>query len=235
MRYYIKAKTVQTDILRKNRKEGKTLMTDPYKVLGVSPNASDDEIKKAYRDLARKYHPDKYRDSDLAELATEKMKEVNAAYEEIQKIRKGGGAQTSSTYSNNTGNSSYTGSKADPQYNEIRVLIRSGYIDEAENRLESIPEEKRGAEWHFLRGYVFSRKGQYEEAEKYFDTACSMNPYDQEYRIVRDQLRARMRGYNGEEQIPTFRTSFGCCGCLPAFLIGLGVAIMLFFLQWGAG
>ena len=57
-------------------------MTDPYKVLGVSPDASDEEIKKAYRALARKYHPDKYRDSDLADLASEKMKEVNAAYDE---------------------------------------------------------------------------------------------------------------------------------------------------------
>ncbi|MBQ8345457.1 MAG: DnaJ domain-containing protein, partial [Clostridia bacterium] len=70
-------------------------MNDPYQILGVSPDASDEEIKKAYRGLARKYHPDKYRDSDLAELASEKMKEVNAAYEQIQEMRKnGGGRQT---------------------------------------------------------------------------------------------------------------------------------------------
>ena len=62
-------------------------MSDPYKVLGVSPDASDEEIKKAYRALARKYHPDKYRDNDLADLASEKMKEVNAAYEQIKQMR----------------------------------------------------------------------------------------------------------------------------------------------------
>lgn len=64
-------------------------MTDPYKVLGVSPNATDDEIKKAYRELARKYHPDNYTDTNLAELAEEKMKEVNEAYDQIQSQRSG--------------------------------------------------------------------------------------------------------------------------------------------------
>ena len=72
-------------------------MNNPYRILGVSPNATDDEIKQAYRELARKYHPDKYRDSDLADLAEEKMKEINAAYEEIRKQRSSGkqGAGTS--------------------------------------------------------------------------------------------------------------------------------------------
>jgi len=65
-------------------------MNDPYSVLGVSPSASDDEIKKTYHDLARKYHPDNYHDNPLADLAQEKMKEINEAYDTITKQRERG-------------------------------------------------------------------------------------------------------------------------------------------------
>lgn len=198
-------------------------MTDPYKVLGISPSASEEEIKSAYRALARKYHPDKYRDSDLAELATEKMKEVNAAYEEVQKLRKSG-AQSASQSANN-GGYNYGGTDAKARYNEIRVLIRTGYINEAENKLNNFSDAERGAEWHFLVGYVLLKKQRFAEAEKYFDLACSMDPYNQEYRAVRDNLRVRMRNSGGEGEPTTVRVPFGCCGCLPLMLSGIATAL----------
>ena len=68
-------------------------MRDPYEVLGVSKNATDDQIKDAYRELARKYHPDNYANSPLADLAEQKMKEVNEAYDTIRDMRRNGGAQ----------------------------------------------------------------------------------------------------------------------------------------------
>lgn len=66
------------------------MLNNPYEVLGISPNASNDEVKKAYRDLSRKYHPDSYVDNPLADLAEEKFKEVQEAYDQIMKERDGG-------------------------------------------------------------------------------------------------------------------------------------------------
>ena len=184
-------------------------MTDPYKVLGVAPDASDDEIKKAYRALARKYHPDKYRDSDLADLASEKMKEVNAAYEEIQNMRKNGGASSGSSGAGyggySTGTSSATGN---PKYNEIRRLINASNVPEAERLLYEFHEGDRGAEWNFLFGCVLIKKGQFVDAQRYFDIACSMDPYNNEYKAARENLRRRASGYGGGYQ--TSRSG-GCC------------------------
>ena len=84
-------------------------MRDPYQVLGVPNTATDEEIKKAYRNLARKYHPDNYHDNPLADLAQERMKEINEAYEAIQNQRKGktapagGGYSTSGAYGGSAG------------------------------------------------------------------------------------------------------------------------------------
>jgi len=64
-------------------------MNNPYAVLGVSPNATDEEIKNAYRLLVKKYHPDRYVDNPLADLANDKIQEINEAYEQINNMRSG--------------------------------------------------------------------------------------------------------------------------------------------------
>ncbi|MBQ7338945.1 MAG: J domain-containing protein [Clostridia bacterium] len=184
-------------------------MTDPYKVLGVSPTASDDEIKQAYRELVRKYHPDKYANTDLAEMATEKMKEVNAAYEEIQRMRKSG--QSGTSYGQNTGSGYYgqnTGSSTGI-YAAIRQRVNSGDLNGAQSMLVSVPEAERNAEWNFLMGCVLLRRGSTLDAQQYLDLACAQNPYNSEYRTVRDRLRAQSNAYSGGYRT----TSHNHCGC----------------------
>jgi hypothetical protein len=204
-------------------------MNNPYQVLGVSPDASDEEIKKVYRDLARKYHPDKYRDSDLADLASEKMKEINAAYEEIQKMRAGKGSSSSS----GTGNGGYYGNprtdgSSSAQFAQVRQLINRNEIAEAERILRGVHPSAQNAEWHFLMGCVFVRRGYMADAQRMFERACAMDPYNTEYRDARDRLHAQAsaygRGYrttqmDGCDCCTNLLIADCCCECMGGDLI----------------
>ena len=95
------------------------MVNDPYSILGISPNASDDEVKKAYRDLSRKYHPDSYANNPLANLAEERFKEVQEAYDQIMKERSGGGQRS---YGGSQGYGSTQGYGSQPNYGN-RVLL----------------------------------------------------------------------------------------------------------------
>ncbi len=177
---------------------------DPYKVLGVDPTASDDDVKQAYRKLARKYHPDKYADGDLKELAEEKMKEVNMAYEEIQRMRSSKGSQGGyNPYNNGSSGGGYN-------YSNIRRNINMGNIGAAEAELNSVDPGDRAAEWHYLMGSVLIKKGYDVDAQRMINTACTMDPSNSEYRATRDRLNMQARGYGGGYQTSN---AGGCSGC----------------------
>ena len=167
-------------------------MTDPYKVLNIAPTASDDEVRHAYRELARKYHPDNYHDNPLADLAQEKMKEINEAYEQIQKQRKSGAAYASSSASSSAqsysyGGAAYSDASASPLMQRVRMAINSGSISMAERLLNEAPEHD--AEWNFLMGVVCTRRGWMDEAKRYLETACRMDPGNEEYRQALQMLQ----------------------------------------------
>ncbi len=205
-------------------------MTDPYSTLGIRPDATDEEVKQAYRELARKYHPDRYRDSDLADLASEKMKEINAAYEQIQKMR-ASGAETSGFSGTGSGSSYHSGTQTNAQFAEIRILINNNQIREADRRLRAFAPEDRNAEWHFLTGCVLFKRGYFVDAQKLFERACEMDPYNQEYQTARDQVNrqaydtsgyrtAQPSGFNNACTIcNSLICADCCCECMGGDLI----------------
>jgi len=180
-------------------------MTDPYKVLGVSRDASDDEIKKAYRELARKYHPDNYVDNPLSDLVEEKMKEINEAYDTIQKQR---ASCSQSSYSSYDSGYSYSTNES---FRRIRETINAGRYSDADIMLDSISQNERNAEWHFLKGCILIQRGWIFDAQKYLETACYMDPSNAEYRNMLSNIRANANGYNAGYKTTTQSSS--CSGC----------------------
>ena len=177
-------------------------MKNPYEVLGVSENATDEEIKTAYRNLAKKYHPDNYQDSPLADVAEEKMKEINEAYDTICDMRRNG--SSSSSYSSG---SAYNGRTA---YPDVRQYIMNGRLDDAMELLNGVPEGNRNAEWYFLMGMVFSRRGWSDQAYRYFQRAYQMDPSNPEIQAAFNSVNNR-RAYTN----PGYNTAdgMGCSVC----------------------
>ena len=215
------------------------MSNNPYKILGVSPDADDEAIKKAYRELARKYHPDRYTDTDLSELASEKMKEINAAYEEITRMREAGAAPEGGAYSGDAGaaygnpgagysqsgpqsgysdvggGTNYRGqnysAEAKSKFTLIRNCINSGNITEAERLLGEVDMADRGAEWVFLTGCVQLHKGFYVDAQRSFEQAYRMEPTNNEYWQFKERMHQRAGNFGQGYQ--TSRNGGGCDTC----------------------
>ncbi len=181
-------------------------MKDPYQVLGVSRDATDAEIKKAYYELAKKYHPDNYANHPLSDLVSEKMKEINEAYDTIRDERENGGSAYARDYGNG-GRSSYAGSGSA----QVRSLINARRFDEAVSILYSTPSSERGAEWHYLFGCVMLGKGNYAEAIRNIETACYMDPSNPEYSDTRNRLNRSAASYGRSYSHQT--NAGGCSTC----------------------
>ena len=185
-------------------------MNDPYSILGVSPSSTDDQIREAYRQLSKKFHPDVHQQSPLSDLAEEKMKELNQAYDKIMDMRRGAAGSNADFQQDYTSQS--TGSS---EFFEIRKQIQNGNLTVADDMLEN-QNTPRNAEWYFLKGSVCYGRGWLNDAYTNFSTAVNMDPYNMEYKAALNQMmQARNGNMNGAPNNPyrTNNTMGGCSAC----------------------
>ena len=182
---------------------------NPYEILGVKPGASQDEIKSAYRKLIKQYHPDQFGDNPLKNLAEEKMREINEAYDALTKNNANSSYSTTYTTNNSNNSSDYSNSSYD--FQEIRRLIQSGNYGAAESRLNSI--SNRNAEWHYLFGVVLLNKGWYDSAYEHMNTAVRMDPNNFEYRQGLNAFSQRSNNYSNQYYRTTNSNSADMCDC----------------------
>jgi molecular chaperone DnaJ len=181
---------------------------NPYEVLGLKPGATQEEIKSAYRKLIKQYHPDQYGNNPLRDLAEEKMREINAAYDQLTK-NSGNSSQGYSSQSYSNQNSSY--SNGSYNYNEIRRNIQIRNFAAAEAQLNSITN--RSAEWNFLYGVVLTNKGWFDKGIQYIQTAVNMDPSNFEYRQTLNSLTQRTRSYSNNYYRTTGVNNNDTCDC----------------------
>lgn len=207
------------------------MISDPYKVLGVSPTASDEEITKAYRQLAKRYHPDlNHGDAEAAR----KMSEINAAYEQIKSgntyQKSNGGSYGNNSYGEYDpfgggfnpfgGFGPFGNSQQQRQgYSEFepaKNYLRAGYYEEALNVLANITN--RSAEWYYYSAIANTGVGNKITALNHAKTAVQMEPNNLEYQRVLNQIQTGGRVYQQQSQdfgMPTISLYNLCLGiCL---------------------
>lgn len=177
---------------------------NPYEVLGVSENADDETVKKAYRELVKKYHPDNYKDNPLADLANEKLQEVNEAYDMITKGKSQGGSSYGNSYS-------YGSAGANSKFAYIRSLVQQRRLADADAELNRTNDGS--AEWHYLKGCVCVSRGWHFEGIQHLQTAVQMDPNNMEYRNMLNSIGMRRNGYTQMGNNYGYQNNADMCNC----------------------
>ncbi len=162
-------------------------MRDPYEVLGIDRNASRDEIKKAYRELAKKYHPDRYSDNPLNDLAEEKFREVKEAYDALMN-----GSKDSFGGSSGAGQSNYSSSSSS-EFISVRSYIQVRRFQDAIRLLNEM--SNKSGEWYYLMSICLVGTGYTNQGFEYARTAVNMEPNNLEYRNHLARLQNVQSGY----------------------------------------
>lgn len=177
---------------------------NPYEVLGLENGASVDEVKKAYKSLARKYHSEEYSDGPLSSNAQKKMEEINEAYDTI----------ISGSANSSSGNKGeyHSYSSQTSSYPDVRSLLERNKLEDAETILDGVYPTQRDAEWYFLKGQIHHRRGWFDEARKAYSKACELDPSNQEYSSA---LNALNNAASGGYKTSSSNGMGDCCSCGP--------------------
>jgi molecular chaperone DnaJ len=186
---------------------------NPYHVLEINENATDEQVRKAYREQVKKYHPDQFTDNPLKELAQEKLKAVNQAYDTIMKQRSAAGGSSRGGYTSSS--SQYSGAYS-IEFARVRQMINSNDINGARSLLQSI--ETRNAEWYFLDGIIALRLGWYAQARESLTRAYQMEPNNSEYRTAYNSVNNVRAGYQGNPYYSTGGGTDTACNCCSSLI-----------------
>lgn len=178
---------------------------NPYEVLGLNEGASLDEVKAAYKSLARKYQSEDYSNGPLSSNAQKKMDEINEAYDAIISNKSG-----SSRTTNTKQQQYYTDNSNSSSYPDVRSLINRNKLEEAETILDGIYITERDAEWYYLKGQVHHRRGWFDEARKSYQKACELDPSNSEYSSALNSLNS---GASGGYYTSHSGSGGDCCNC----------------------
>ncbi len=185
-------------------------------------------MKQAYRELVKRYHPDKYSNNPLKDLAEEKMREINEAYEYLiknQPSQGGNGYRGSEGYSSSYNN----GSSGTQVFTRIREYINQNNLKAAEDELNRT--NTKNAEWYYLRGVISLRKGWFSQAYEDLQRAVNMDPSNYEYREAYNKVMNSNSGYQNNayrrrgssddmcDTLSCLCISDQCCECLGGDLI----------------
>ncbi len=181
------------------------MLDDPYKVLGLEPGASDEDVKRAYRALAKKYHPD-MNPGDAH--AAKRMNEINAAYDQIKNPPArtatqnaydpfaGWYQQQQRSYSSNTND----------EYAVAWRYIQSGSYEEALYVLGTIPAHRRTADWYYFSAIANTNLGNRVLGYEQINQACRMDPSNEQYQLTREQIEHHGQVYQERQQNFHFTT-----------------------------
>jgi len=194
------------------------MIDDPYRVLGLQPGVSDEEVKRAYRQLAKKYHPDM---NPGDPYAAKMMNDINAAYDQIKNPQRQTTAQNAyDPFSGWYHQEEQNCESKRTEYVAALRYIRSSSYEEALYVLSTVPANERTAEWYYLSAIANTNLGNRVLGYDHINHACKLDPDNETYRLTKEQSEYHGHAYQEQQQYFHFSTISPGGLCLTMCICG---------------